>query len=84
MKSLETRAECMKRYRHIMRCQERRAEDARAFVRRVNSGCNGKVKYTKREAKAARDRMLSKGVKRGGIYRCDICGGWHITSHPRR
>lgn len=83
MKSRISRADSKKFHRRLngMRHQP---EDAAEFVRRANRGCTGKRRYSKIGAKAARDRMLANGASRGGIYRCDICGGWHITSHPRR
>lgn len=42
--------------------------------------CNGKQRYTKKEAvTAAKAAAYSGRVKKMGYYECDFCKGWHLT-----
>lgn len=85
-KSRHSRAEVKKMHRYARFNRKTPPEDAYKFTRRVNSGCSFKKRYaSKAEAKKAIRRMIElDGTKSGDYYRCDICSGWHITSHPRR
>jgi len=42
--------------------------------------CDGKKKYTKKEAvTAAKDSVKRGRVRVMGYYECSFCGGWHLT-----
>lgn len=65
-----------------------RAEHSAADERRENAyrakSCESKNRYATRwDAQEAIASCAAHG--RGGLtyYRCDFCGGWHLTSHPR-
>jgi hypothetical protein len=46
--------------------------------------CRRKRRFaTEREADDAAYRARMEG-RQLGIYRCDLCGGWHLTSRPGR
>lgn len=41
--------------------------------------CNGKNRYTHKEAMRAKKYVGKRRDKDMRIYECDICYGWHIT-----
>ena len=58
--------------------------DERKNLARRNRACESKMRYSSRsEAQDAIAACAARG--RGGLrcYRCQYCGGWHLTSHPR-
>lgn len=58
--------------------------DERKDLARRNRACESKMRYSSRsEAEGAIAACAARG--RGGLrcYRCQYCGGWHLTSHPR-
>lgn len=82
-----SRTETIKHHRQQFGNREKTiSEDAYAFVRRAAKGCNTKTRYaSKNVAKQRAKSLVECGMaKNSGIYQCDICGGWHVTSHPFR
>ncbi len=49
------------------------------------SGCQNKRKFrNEREAlEAAEYQMLIKPSLELSVYKCDVCGGWHLTRQSR-
>ena len=46
--------------------------------------CERKNRYdTKLDAEDAIARSAGRGVRGLTCYRCEFCGGWHLTSHGR-
>ncbi len=46
-------------------------------------GCKSKKRYgTKQEAQDAIFACAEHGTDGLSCYRCEICKGWHLTSHP--
>ena len=57
--------------------------DEREAARRW-SACEKKARYSSRaEAEAAIAACEEHGTRGLTLYRCDYCGGWHLTSHGR-
>lgn len=67
--------------------EERRRADAaveRDAARR-NRACESKNRYASRaEAEEAIASCAAYGRRGLHSYRCDYCGGWHLTSKPER
>ena len=65
--------------------RRRRAEAAAEGGREGYASCSRKVRYPN-ELCATRAALSS--MRRGApplyVYPCRFCGGWHLTSHPRR
>lgn len=50
---------------------------------RYEKACASKNRYTTRaEALAVIDECAAHGRRGLSCYKCDYCGGWHLTSHP--
>ena len=50
-----------------------------------NKACESKNRYSSRsEAQAAITACAEHGTKGLHSYRCQYCGGWHLTSKPVR
>lgn len=50
-----------------------------------NKACSSKNRYdTRAEAEAAIASCAEYGKRGLHCYRCDYCGGWHLTSKPMR
>lgn len=61
----------------------RRGEEQHEAQLRYKS-CEKKNRYATRDDAEEALRWCEARGKRGlAIYRCDWCGGWHLTSHPR-
>lgn len=61
--------------------EERLSADKEAAFRRKS--CESKNRYgTKGEAQLAIASCAEHGTKGLKAYRCEYCGGWHLTSHP--
>ena len=61
----------------------RRGEEQHEAQLRYKS-CEKKNRYATREdAEEARAWCEARGKRGLAIYRCEWCGGWHLTSHPR-
>ena len=46
--------------------------------------CSSKNRYdTRWDAEAAIASCEEHGRRGLSCYRCEFCGGWHLTSHPR-
>ncbi|UTU09688.1 hypothetical protein CcrBL47_gp403 [Caulobacter phage BL47] len=47
--------------------------------------CEGKVRYaTEALARAGAQDMLKRtGRRRGGVYPCEFCGLWHVSSEGK-
>lgn len=65
--------------------QERSKADERREAAYRAKSCESKNRYATqwdaREAIAACEAHGRTGLT---YYRCDFCGGWHLTSHPQR
>ena len=64
---------------------ERREElaEERDAARRW-SACEKKNRYaTRADAEDALAACEAHGTRGLHIYRCEYCGGWHLTSHPK-
>lgn len=49
-------------------------------------GCADKERFSSaKKAAKIRDRITARGssYRRLSMYRCPVCRGWHLTSHPR-
>lgn len=63
------------------RREQKREADHDAAMRWKS--CEKKNRYTTRdEAEEARKWCEDRGTRGLEIYRCEYCGGWHLTSHP--
>lgn len=65
---------------------ERREElaERRESARRERA-CESKNRYASRaEAEGAIASCAEWGRRGLSCYRCEYCGGWHLTSHPHR
>ena len=63
------------------RREERLSADKEAAFRRKS--CESKNRYdTKGEAQLAIASCAEHGTTGLMAYRCEYCGGWHLTSHP--
>lgn len=64
-----------------------RAQEKLALRReraREQRSCTSKQRYvTAVEARQAALRCESRGQRGLAWYRCEYCGGYHLTSHPR-
>lgn len=50
---------------------------------RYEKTCASKNRYaTRAEALAVIDKCAAHGRRGLSCYKCDYCGGWHLTSHP--
>lgn len=50
-----------------------------------HKACASKNRYaTRAEAEEAIGRCEAHGTRGLHCYRCDYCGGWHLTSKPKR
>lgn len=65
--------------------QERaQAEERREAAYRAKS-CESKNRYdTQWDAREAMALCAEHGRTGLSCYRCEFCGGWHLTSHPRQ
>lgn len=63
------------------RREQKREADHDAAMRWKS--CEKKNRYaTRDEAEEARKWCEDRGTRGLEIYRCEYCGGWHLTSHP--
>ena len=65
--------------------EQNRHEDAqnRREAALREKACESKNRYASR--KEAEENLAwceAHGTRGLAIYRCDYCGGWHLTSHP--
>ena len=61
--------------------ERRRAADERREDARRERACESKNRYRSRaEAEAAAASCAEWGTPGLKCYRCDYCGGWHLTS----
>lgn len=52
--------------------------------REGHGSCGRKNRYrTERDALSTALRAMRRGAPPLWVYRCSLCGGWHLTSHPR-
>lgn len=62
---------------------ERTAADERREAAFRSKSCESKNRYdTRQEAEDAIERCAEHGRTGLSCYRCEFCGGWHLTSHP--
>ena len=73
--------------RSMARARRARKKDARRREMALSKGataCARKRRYpTRRAAELAAAACEFRRDVRLSVYRCDTCGGWHLTSHPR-
>lgn len=72
-----------RKVRKVIREEERkRCAAAERFGSVAYWPCTRKKRFKRRVDAASwvRKHPQFKGLS---IYRCDYCGGWHLTSHPR-
>lgn len=63
------------------RSEQKREADHDAAMRWKS--CEKKNRYaTRDETEEARKWCEDRGTHGLEIYRCEYCGGWHLTSHP--
>lgn len=64
--------------------RERAAADERREAAYRTKSCASKNRYdTRWDAEEAIAWCASQGRSGLTCYRCEFCGGWHLTSHPR-
>ena len=65
--------------------EERRRRDDEEHDRTLrHKACESKNRYaTRAEAEAAIVSCAAHGTRGLHCYRCDYCGGWHLTSKPQ-
>lgn len=64
--------------------QEHAAADERREAAYRSKSCESKNRYATRwDAQEAIALCAEHGRHGLTCYRCDFCGGWHLTSHPR-
>jgi len=54
-----------------------------ATQRMRRQSCEGKRRYSRREAQAAAVRATRRTGRRMRAYRCDFGEHWHLTSRPK-
>ena len=58
--------------------------DSRREARYRAKSCESKQRYqTKLEAEDAIAACADHGTRGLSCYKCEFCGGWHLTSHGR-
>lgn len=63
---------------------ERSAAEGRREAALREKSCGSKQRYdTRAEALDAIGRCAERGRRGLACYRCEWCGGWHLTSHSR-
>ena len=63
---------------------ERSAAESRREEAYRSKSCSSKNRYATRwDAQEAIALCAEHGRTGLTYYRCDFCGGWHLTSHPR-
>lgn len=80
------RAKRQRRAERERRRRDREAEEAASW--QGHGSCGRKARFaTRQEAESWADGNAARyGPGHGGqvAYRCGLCGGWHLTSHPWR
>ena len=73
------------RRRHAKALDRRRKHEVkRAYGRKAVGPCTRKRRYdTEARAMAAAVVASTSSGTEISHYHCDLCGGWHLTSHPR-
>ena len=62
---------------------ERRDARMPSAMRRRYKSCERKNRYdTRAEAEAVMAECENRGRRGLACYKCEYCGGWHLTSHP--
>lgn len=65
------------------RLRSERAQQREAAL--LRKGCESKNRYaSRREAEDAIAACAAHGTRNLRCYRCEHCGGWHLTSKPPR
>lgn len=63
--------------------EECTAADERCEAAFREKSCESKNRYdTRQDAEEAIARCAEHGRRGLTCYRCEFCGGWHLTSHP--
>ncbi len=63
--------------------ERRDALDAERDEARRYKSCERKNRYdTRAEAEAVMADCENRGRRGLACYKCEYCGGWHLTSHP--
>lgn len=79
-------AKAARRARKRSRAADRRRdrEVTERHGRAGHGSCGRKNRYrTERDALATALRAMRRGAPPLWVYPCPLCGGWHLTSHPR-
>ena len=64
--------------------RERSAAEGRREAAYRSKSCESKNRYaTEWDAREAIASCAEYGRTGLSCYRCEFCGGWHLTSHPR-
>lgn len=62
---------------------EESANDERREAAFRQKSCESKKRYdTREDAEEAIELCAVHGRRGLSCYRCEFCGGWHLTSHP--
>lgn len=86
--ALDRQKERRRRRRRARRLRRRRDVESVEVAGRLGHGsCGRKVRYPTRQgaetfAASVRARF-GAALPEQFAYRCALCGGWHLTSHPR-
>lgn len=86
--ALDRQKERRRRRRRARRLRRRRdVESVEVAGDRGHGSCGRKVRYPTRQgaetfAASVRARF-GAALPEQVAYRCSLCGGWHLTSHPR-
>lgn len=65
--------------------RRRKATVGRKYGFRGYWSCGRKNRYpTRADAESVAIRQTVRSGTRVTCYRCELCGGWHLTSHPRK
>lgn len=83
--AMDARRRQLRRRRRADRRRRRRAEEAAGW-QGVGS-CGRKVRFASRanaEEFAVAASLMWPGSRPQVAYECELCGGWHLTTHPWR
>lgn len=83
------RARTARRLRRVRRREMARRDAwvSREYGRAGHGSCGRKVRYETEEKAMRRAIMSMLRSEEGAVvtaYPCPYCGGWHLTSHPRK
>jgi hypothetical protein len=73
-----------RRERKLQEKEERDRLMTRLYGRRGHGSCGRKTRYKDEGSARVAARKLQRSATRHiYVYHCELCDGWHLTSHPK-